>query len=241
MEIKVVVTTCKRKEPYLRLIRQVRRQLHAAGVRYSLVVMADGSEAGGYARHALTAKDAFLSYDEAGGKRLFWSRWNDILRHLRRQHFDYLFALQDDFKLSRSFFSECLSVWRQIERADERLVTLNPFVADGRRGQRRWTRHRPKRRIFGKYAVWNAGWVDCHFMSTREFPSRLGWRIEPIDPARWRDNPRLSSGVGRQMTLRIRKDCCKNRMYQVDETLMRHGDAKSVMNPIERKENPLRA
>jgi hypothetical protein len=210
------------------------------GVDYSIIAVDDGSRER-YAPEALQVRDVYWRYDAPGGKRLFWQRWNDALTLLESRYFDYLFALQDDFRLSPAFFVRCVRLWKEIERCDERLISLNPFVAEGRRGQSRWTGYRPERvELPSGRAVWDAGWVDCHFMSTKELPRRLSYRIREISAERWERDPALSSGVGRQISLRLRRDCCKNKMYQVDRTLMHHGDGESIMNPRERKQNPLR-
>jgi hypothetical protein len=58
----------------------------------------------------------------------------------------------------------------------------------------------------------------------------------PIHPNRWRRNPTLSSGVGRQLTLRLRG---RATVYQAWPPLVRHGTEPSVANPEARTLNDL--
>jgi len=61
----------------------------------------------------------------------------------------------------------------------------------------------------------------------RKFFAALDFRLHPISPLRWKSNPRLSSGVGMQMTHRLQG----HGLYQVRECHLVSSNAPSVMNP----------
>ena len=59
----------------------------------------------------------------------------------------------------------------------------------------------------------------------------LDYRMIPVHPNRWRRNPGLSSGVGKQLTRRL---FGRANVYQCFPPLVFHGGHPSVMNPSAR-------
>jgi hypothetical protein len=80
----------------------------------------------------------------------------------------------------------------------------------------------------------HSDYCDCLFMTNRKSLSLFS--IEPV-PAIWFDRPNKSSGVGYQLTNKMRKAGIL--MYTAIESLVYHGDHDSVMNYEERKRTPL--
>lgn len=76
------------------------------------------------------------------------------------------------------------------------------------------------------------GFVDCGFFCNREVLEMLEFKINPIDPKRFK-NKSISSGVGEQLTARINKLGIP--IYRPVKSLAYHGTHPSVMNPEARK------
>ena len=73
-------------------------------------------------------------------------------------------------------------------------------------------------------------------MVDRAFFALLRHRMVPVHPNRWRRKPTISSGVGKQLTVRLRG---RGNVYQTNPPLVRHGGLVSEMNPEARALRPL--
>jgi hypothetical protein len=80
------------------------------------------------------------------------------------------------------------------------------------------------------------GFVDCGFFCNREVLEMLEFKINPIDPKRFR-NKSISSGVGEQLTARLNKLGIP--IYRPVKSLAVHGDHPSVMHPKLRELNKI--
>jgi hypothetical protein len=80
------------------------------------------------------------------------------------------------------------------------------------------------------------GYIDCAFYTNRRTLQKLQFKILPVPERRFKDNPNISSGVGRQLTRRMFRLGIK--MIVPERSYARHGDHPSVMNPSERLINP---
>lgn len=243
----VSITTHNRTGPLRRLLRQIREQERRSDVALSILLYDDATEGEAEMERIVKtyfrAKDVWFRFEERQGKQGFWRVWNRMLSDLKSRHFDLWFALQDDFVLDDHFFHKAIKTWRALRRYDADAVALNPLVAKGSEGENRWTGHRPKRvRLDAHRSVWHSQWIDCHLIAEKSFARALEYKIRPIDPARWAANQKLSSGVGRQMSIRLSRMCCgASNMYQVHESLVSHGGVPSEMNPEAREDRPLEA
>jgi hypothetical protein len=80
-------------------------------------------------------------------------------------------------------------------------------------------------------------WLDLQaFLVDRPFFELLEYRLIPIHGNRWKRDPTLSSGVGRQLTVRLRG---RGTVYQAWPPLVQHGSEPSVANREARQENDL--
>lgn len=75
---------------------------------------------------------------------------------------------------------------------------------------------------------------DCGGLTNRNTLSLLN--VEPVSPL-WFDRPDKSSGVGHQLTNKLRAK--RILMYTAEKSLVYHGDHDSVMHKEERKRTPL--
>jgi glycosyltransferase involved in cell wall biosynthesis len=157
------------------------------------------------------------------GKRRYWQLVDYIFRTTRGKPFDYLVYLADDLRLKPGFFDRALAIWGMIPNRDK--VCLN-LMQDQRRGKRSWTDFRPVHH--GAY--WQSQWVDMCFMATRGMLEFLKYEMWSIPESHWDGWKSRSSGVGRQISLRLHEE--GKGIYQVDESLVIHDGTKpSKMNP----------
>jgi hypothetical protein len=91
--------------------------------------------------------------------------------------------------------------------------------------------------MFNDIPLYLAQWVDMDFFCTKDMFEALDYKIEEQNPARWMHRPTASSGVGRNISLRLAKEHLH--LYLTTETLVIHDHHESKMNPLERDKNPL--
>lgn len=163
---------------------------------------------------------------EFRGKQKYWMTWDEILKDCKDNPADLYIFMPEDF--------EDLDYYKILELHER--FKANPYVYniinDGR--YQSWTRFLQKTPIDGTEEV---GFCDCGFFCNREALEVTNWKVKPIDPNRWEVNPNLSSGVGEYLTRTFSNYGVK--MYKPVKSLAYHGDHESMMNPEERKRNPL--
>lgn len=170
------------------------------------------------------------------GKRQYWKLCNYALTKIKESFsdYDYYIKLDDDCRLVNNFFIRCINIWENI--TDKKKICLN-FRLDSREGTPVWTNVLPKRVIINNIPLYLAQWVDMDFMCTRKMFNVLHFKIDPQNDKRWENNPNMSSGVGRNISLRLYRK--RYNLYLTTESLVIHDHHDSKMNPDERNNNPL--
>jgi len=165
----------------------------------NIVVVSDGSD---YDITGCKHVKQFPHY----GKQRYWRTVNLLFNE--RILSDYYIMLPDDFLPAKDMVEKSLEIWSEIQ--DKKKICLN-LIAD-RIGQACWTGLKPVDKGF----VYKTGWVDMCFLCTEEFFDF----ILPIEPPgiNWRTYPTMSSGVGRDISIRLAKN--KYGLYQVKESLV---------------------
>lgn len=169
-----------------------------------------------------------IKYIDAGprhGKERYWQLINRTFDAVRATRARFYLQLPDDVDVLPGFFDHAERSYRTID--DPAKIALNLYLDNSRIGKACWTKDQPRICRFGDVSVFKTGWIDMIFLAERRFFERLGYRIEPIPLARWRRNPRLSSGVGMQISQRLR-DCS---IYQVRDCFLRSISIPSLMHP----------
>lgn len=165
---------------------------------------------------------------EHGGKPKFYEKWDYALRQLPDIKADmYIFTPSDYKNLD-------------IESMVKRHIQFNhqPYayniINDGRTNC--WNLVRP---ISIDECTLKIGFIDCGFFCNRECLIKLGYYINSINPLRFANNEAISSGVGQQITQRMRK--ANIQMYLPKKSYADHGEHPSLMHPEERLKNPLKS
>lgn len=237
MRIAILITTYKRAEMLLPLLQQINCQ--RANHELAVICVHDGPSSG-YEGIEKYLKSNFgntlYSTQDHFGKSHYYRVINVLYEIAKAEHekrkFDYFIQIPDDIALADNFFEKAI---RQFEIIlDPKKVCLN-LLNDGR-NQPGWTRQPHKEVKFCHTLYILTQWVDMCFLSTSRFFELLNWKILRIDQL-WASNPNLSSGVGLQISQRLFSD--GNNIYQVNKTLVSHGDHESVMHPEHRRLNPL--
>jgi hypothetical protein len=158
-----------------------------------------------------------------GGKHLFWSQMNRLLRDARRNRtWSRLLVLPDDVRLGPRFFARLEAAWRAIPSHEK--ILLNPLM-DVRGPVAHWNAINP---VFvdrgpGLYRV---GWNDGCWYCGRRLVERFQ-KFRPPSPKRWR-RPYVSTGVGDQLS----RWAVANgfTLWQVADSLLWHGTHPSQMH-----------
>lgn len=193
-------------------------------------VLDDGSEV----PYTLPKTTFPVHYRRTGhhGLSRFWALTMHELGRARAMSWDRLLCLPDDVRLVSGFFTEIERIWQLID--DKQKILLNPLILDQQRGEVNWTGFRPQPHLLDCCTkVWRAQWVDCAFYCARRLGEELGWTVLQTGPKQGRH----SSGVGRQISMRLHRKGLH--MYQVDESLVTHGDHASQLHPELRQAQPL--
>ncbi len=237
-ELMVILTTYGRPGAAARVLDQLREALAHAGLtrRSALLVMHDAcGQNYGLARElASRASPTVLWLDarERFGKAGFWKMHQTAFVVAGAWRPKLALYLQDDVELEPDFLLRALELWRSTA-VDPRRRVLYLFSSSDDEARGRWVRF--ARRARDRCRLTN--WFDLQaFLVDSAFFDLLEHRMVPIHPNRWKRQPELSSGVGRQLTLRL---FGRGHVYQAWPPLIVHGAAPSMMNPEARARRTL--
>lgn len=162
------------------------------------------------------------------GKAGFWKTYNDIFAYCKEHDYDYYIILPDDVEPCPEFVKECIAAYENADRP----ICISPLLTNRSLapGISRWGR-KPIERKDGYYLT---HYFDCCTVCRRDFFEALHWLLAPIAP---HPDPHRSSGVGRQVTIRLQEQ--GKRMCHVERTLLTIVQSDSQMNPEERKRHPM--
>ena len=244
-ELLVVVTTYHRAASCAQVLESLRRAIDRAGSPSTALLVFhdrdpnDAADAAAYeATHAL-ARDLFgtnlawLETRQHLGKAEYWRTFQTSFLAARQLQPRYALYLQDDLQFSDSLLVDTLQLF-DATKADPLRRVLYLFSSQEDEPNGRWIRFRRKPAGAGLLLT---QWFDLQaFFADRAFFELLAYRMIPIHPNRWRRKRSLSSGVGRQLTIRLRRHA---HVYQAFPPLVFHGAEPSEMNPAVRAHQPL--
>ena len=163
------------------------------------------------------------------GKKGFWKKWDFAIDYfLASEHEEVLFLPDDvkdvDLKTIKAIINQG---WKNVPFA------VN-VINDGR--EFCWGRFKTGQRDIeiNELNFREVGFVDCGFLSNRHTMSQI--KIDRVSES-WFDRPDKSSGVGHQLTKKMRKLGVK--MLTPSKSLAYHGNHKSEMHTEHRKTTPL--
>jgi len=217
----IIVTIFTHNRPDM--LRELVRQIRQARPTARTLIVDDASE-----NQQPDLANTYIRYEEAGGKPLFWTRWNAALSSLAKMPSadTYLFT-QDDIR--DIDFDRIDAIATEYAHKPHLFNTIN----DGR--EVCWN---PIRRHLITPDLYRSYFTDCHFFCNSAVLSAIGWKLHPIPASRFNANPSISSGVGQQLTQRL-NEARNVTIYQPVKSLCYHGDHPSVMHPSERVKTPL--
>jgi hypothetical protein len=177
----------------------------------------------------LNGHDIFvIDSPETFGKKRFWQRWKIAREYcLKSKHDNYLVIPDDILQLN---FDQIHAVFSY---NFNRKFFCN-IINDGR--VECWGAHRSVALDFNidAFSYFAFGYFDCGGLTNRKTLELID--IEQV-PTRWFNSENKSSGVGHQITTKAR--CLNIPMLTPYPSLAFHGNHVSIMNPLERKKQPL--
>ncbi|ADU65038.1 hypothetical protein Selin_0282 [Desulfurispirillum indicum S5] len=235
----VTITTHRRPNELSRLIESLAKYKELRMPDCCICVLNDYSEDDyGHPRTLLSQifgdSSLWLDAKQHMGKSKFWRTHQMIFSVAQAAQCEYLLSLQDDIELASDFVSRLWKVWNATG-ADVTRRVLYLFSSNDDEENGRWIH-------FARIAVPDArarrtDWFDMQgFLVDRKGLELLRYWIVPVPKSRWHKKPSESSGVGRQLTRRLRGRAAT---YQCDPPLIAHGGAASLMNQEARRCNPL--
>jgi hypothetical protein len=231
-ELLVVIMTYARPEACTRVLDGVERAIARRGQRErtALLVLRDACErdySAARARAAAVAQTSvWLDARRHLGKFEFWRSYQAAMLVAQRWQPARTLFLHDDVEFGADLLDDAEGLW-QATADDPRRRVLYLFSSSRDEENGRWIRFR--RRELPDKGCRLTNWFDLQaFMVDLEFFELLKYRIIPIHPNRWKRKPTTSSGVGRQLTLRLRE---RASVYQAWPPLVSHGAEPSIANP----------
>jgi len=207
----VIVFSYNRPEMLLENVK------HLSKFDCRIVVIDDGSEYD-YSEHAKYCE--YQRFDHHG-KSGFWKLWNIAFQIARLHGAKFNMITADDMLEAK--FDKMI---KDFPKFPDLFVcnTLN----DGREqswGERIWTPYK-------KHWV-ESGFTDFACFTPYQVLEKLDFKIYPIKSR----EENQSSGIGQQITTRLKQ--LEIPMFTPLKSYVYHGDHESVMNPEERRKNPL--
>lgn len=238
-ELLAIVTTFRRPTSCMRVLDSLARAFERSGLASARVLVLHDRSTDDYRATRERAQMLFgervLWLDARAhlGKAGYWQTYQTSFLAARALRPRFALYLQDDLQFEPDLLANALAFYRATDNDPQRrVIYLYASREDERHG--RWIRF--ERRAAGAGLALTQ-WFDLQaFFTDRAFFELLGYRMIPIHPNRWRRRPSISSGVGRQLTIRLRG---RANVYQTFPPLVFHGSEKSEMNPTARAEVPL--
>jgi len=230
----VVVTTYARPDGLALLLDDVERDLPVGGVDLRVYDDATPNPDRSLVERVRARGWTYRRASAHHGKRGWWHWWNVILDDLRREPAQLVYVLQDDMRLCERFFARSAELWSSIHDPRKASLYLHLSTERSELGGRCWT---PVAAVPAGRVV-RSGWVDCAaFLCDRRLFEELGWRLRPVDGGRRQEDDLVSSGVGRQLSVRAHE--LGLGLYRVEESLTVHDGGPSLMNPQARERWPM--
>lgn len=232
VELLIVVTTYRRATACATLLSKLKQALQATSSALSTSVLVlndqrdpESIETRARAR-ALFGRDLWwFDASRRLGKQRFWKVYQTAFLVAQKLQPSYALFLQDDLDFDATLIDEALRRWRAVA-GDPRRRVLYLFSSEQDEPTGRWVHFR-RRDVGGGLRL--TQWFDLQaFFVDRAFFELLAYRMVPIHPNRWRRQPRISSGVGKQLTVRLQS---RGNIYQAYPPLVFHGAWPSQMNP----------
>ena len=219
MKTLVCITSYNRQQSLARIVANIATQ------DCDIIIFDDHSPK--MANFATPPRIAQITNPEHRGKAGFWQTYNDIFNYCKSHEYDYYIILPDDVEPCPYFVSRAIAAY---EAAG--CISLSPFVTNRTiaPGISRWGR----KPIEDRESCYLTQYFDCCGIVRRDFFEALDWQLDPITP---HTNPLRSSGVGRQITLRLQ--ALGKPMGHTKRTLLATTDDPSAMNAEERKRHPM--
>jgi hypothetical protein len=237
-ELLIVVTTYRRERACQELLDMLRAALDQTRLSYHVLIFNDASDSDyaacrAHARSLFPSRVTWLDACARLGKPGFWRVYQTAFLAARTLAPGHALFLQDDIEIAPDLLQRVFALW-QLTESDplRRVLYLFSSVDDERTG--RWIYFR---RVQREHGLRLTQWFDLQaFFVDRSFFELLQYRIVPIHPNRFRRTPNKSSGVGKQLTLRLR---FRASVYQTFPAYALHGAHPSEMNEQARKRRPL--
>lgn len=240
-ELLVTLTTFQRPAELARLIDALSRELPALSPRVFVCVLSDRSDGldDAFPRRLLAerfgVRSAWVDAREHMGKQRFWRTYQTLFALAQAAQAQRLLSLQDDVELAPDFGTQLHQAWHDTGVADPQRRVLYLFSSEDDEPDGRWI-HFP-RVEHTSMRVRRTDWFDLQgFMLDRPGLDLLRYWMVPVPAWRWRKDPSLSSGVGRQLTQRLSG---RGTVYQCHPPLIGHGGSASMMNPQARQKRSL--
>jgi hypothetical protein len=230
-KIGIYITSYNRPEMLSKLVDQIIQQM-GGQINFDILIFDDKSD---QLPIISTNLVTLITNEEHRGKEYYWKTWHEmfVIAHLRKDK--YSFFLPDDITLCDNFFEIAIQKFEYLKPLDHKLACLSLLTDDQRKlaPHACWTGKQSKEQHGEILSHFN----DCCFICDNKFFEYLDYTIQEIPLSRWNRDKNLSSGVGRQISLRLMNK--EASMYHCFNSLVRHGEHESKMNPDERQINKL--
>ena len=225
-KVLVAITSYNRKQSLCNLVTDLLQNDNV-----DIVIFDDCSD-WEVSRLAVTNIVTVMTNPEHRGKAGYWKTWQDIFNYCKevRDKYSHFIFLPDDVSPCPGFVKEAVAAFDSIPNC----MSLSPLRTN-------YSVYQGKSRWGGRTVEEHGDFILSHFFDgcavvNHRFFEALSWYMMPIVPSA---DPYKSSGVGRQITLRLQEK--GGRMFHVSRTMLTlvNQPTESVMNRLERKRHPM--
>jgi hypothetical protein len=137
---------------------------------------------------------------ENNGKEGFWKNINLIFDYIKKNNVQEFMIIPDDLLISKDWV-EVYNQFKHLCRYDPNTVAMS--LINYRNRRKCWTNFPKKLVRFGDREYFQTQFVDGAFIGNRKMVELLDFKVDPINKVRWKQKPKLSSGVWRQVSKRL--------------------------------------
>ena len=208
----ILITSYNRYDFLYNLLNQLYTQ--ETEYKFKVIVVNDGSDDVRYLKLINNYPKLIIINNEKNyGKKLYWKTINSGLKKAKDYPSNTVLQIDDDFQLCDDFLDNIFKIYYEKKHENNKILCISFHLYD--------KSHEDEGRWGLKY------WVDGGGLYDIEFIREIKYNVNEIPIKRWENNKNLSTGVWRQISIRINGLGCV--IYKTPVSYVKHLGINSKM------------
>ena len=224
-DVIIVTGSYNRFDMVKRLISQFKEQGKSSNYSYKFILLNDGSSDVRYDSLQETHPEiTYMKNKVSNGRYKYWKTMTTLFKEASQYKTNAVLQIDDDFILCNSFLNKLMDCFFELKSKNNRFLGIS-YHLYGRN-------HRTETR----WGCSNGNWTDGGCLYDVNFLRYVNYSVDSVPKSRWKQNPRLSSGVWEQISRKI--TTYKGLIYKTKYSLVNHdGVIYSSMGRNKKKPN----